>query len=392
MSSNMEECQTQSDRQWQVLGAGERSGLERFPASVIVSVDTDDFEEFCGHAVGWNIEYQLIGRGMPRIKAFGVMTQSLQLALVEHSLGYCSQGDTPKGSVALAVPLDDLRPMVHCGRSVNRLEMCVTRSGTGFEVVNRFGSRHLVACVSETILEKYAADLRSEPLITGHSADRLRFPAMANRQRYVEVCQTILDDVQRQPGLLANPLSASLLEERLLENILEQSCPEPRCAYAPSRHQLARRAYRYLLEQLEEAPSVRDLCAVTGASYATLERGFREAYGMAPRAYLHAVRLSRARKELCQPDKNTTVTGVAMHWGFFELGRFSVQYYQRFGESPSGTLRKARGDSSLLVKGGSRGMSAKARLFQAFTRVPSCRIAPPYEPFVHTSAVGRFGV
>jgi len=136
----------------------------------------------------------------------------------------------------------------------------------------------------------------------------------------------------------------------MLENILESLYPAPRYARCPGRHQVARRAHRYLQEQLEEMPSVRDLCAVTGASYATLERGFREAYGMAPRTYLKAVRLARAREELRQPDKETTVTRVAVHWGFFELGRFSVQYYQRFGESPSETLRKARDDSSLFGK------------------------------------------
>jgi AraC-like DNA-binding protein len=36
------------------------------------------------------------------------------------------------------------------------------------------------------------------------------------------------------------------------------------------------------------------------------------------------------------------VTDVALRWGFLELGRFSVQYRQRFGEAPSETLKKAR--------------------------------------------------
>lgn len=332
--------------------------LEKYPAGLIISVDTDDFEEFCGYAVGWNIDHQLIGRGKPRIKTFGVMTRSVQLALVEHSLGYCSQGDTPKGSVTLAVPVDEARPMVHRGRGVEGLDMCVTRSGTGFELVNRFGTHHLVVSVSQTMLEQYAGDLWCEPRMIGDSADRLRFPDVTKRRGYVEICQRMLDDVRRQPDLLADARWASLWEERLLENILEESCPEPRYANYPNRYQVARCAYQHLLEQLEEVPSIRDLCAVTGASYATLERGFRETYGMAPRACLKAVRLSRARKELRQPNKDATVTGVALHWGFLELGRFSVEYHRRFGETPSETLRKARGDSSLLVNRGSRGMNA----------------------------------
>jgi hypothetical protein len=35
------------------------------------------------------------------------------------------------------------------------------------------------------------------------------------------------------------------------------------------------------------------------------------------------------------------VTEVAVHFGFLELGRFSVEYRRAFGERPSATLRRA---------------------------------------------------
>ena len=323
--------------------------MEGFPAGAILSITTDDFDEFRQLSVGWDADYYLIGRGKPRIKTFAVMTQSVQLALVEHYLGYSAQGNNPRGCLTFIVPLDEDQPMLHRSSSLDNLQMGVTHSGKGFELVNPIGSRHLLASVSQTVLEQYAADLRREPLRKGDFADRIGFQNKTNRLQYVEACQTILDAVQRQPDLLANPRSISLLEEKLLTNVVLQTSSELSDSSAAFRYPVARRAFAYLQEQLEAVPSIRDICARTGASYATLERGFRETYGMTPQAYLNAVRLSRARRELRQPNVNTNVSSVAIHWGFLELGRFSVQYRQRFGETPSETLRKARGDSRLLA-------------------------------------------
>ena len=37
-----------------------------------------------------------------------------------------------------------------------------------------------------------------------------------------------------------------------------------------------------------------------------------------------------------------TVTDIALQWGFGHLGKFSVAYKQRFGESPSTIFRRWR--------------------------------------------------
>ncbi len=283
-----------------------------------------------------------------------MMTQAVQLGLVEHSVGYCAQGENPKGCVTFVVALDENQPMLHRSSTVGKLQMAVVHSNEGFELVNPFGSRHLLISVSQKLLEQYAADLRGEPRGNGDFADRLGFQNMRNRLQCIEGCQSILDAVRRQPDMLASPRSVSLLEESLMTNVVLQASSELSYSDSAFRYPVARRAFAYLQEQLEVVPSIRDICAWVGASYATLERGFRETYGMTPHSYLLAVRLSRARRELRQPNQNTTVTGVALHWGFLELGRFSVEYRQRFGETPSDTLRNERGDSSLPIKANSR--------------------------------------
>ena len=332
--------------------SGDRCRIDIFRGGAVVSVDTGDFAEFARYARRWNIDLQSTECRNSRIKCFGICTPSVQLAFTEHVPGYCCQGDVPKGTATLWAPIDPSRLIIHHGHSVDTLDMIVTRSGQGFEVVNRLGSPLLTVAISETFLDRYAAVLWDNPHQVGRAADRLHFSSMIARRAFVDTCQCFLHDVRCHPEVLANPRSASLMEENLLEKLLLGGAPEPRYTSPPYRHHVARRAYQYMQERIGESLSIRDLCSVTRASYGTLEKGFRETYGMSPLAYLRALRLFRARTELRQPNPETTVTGVAIQCGFLELGRFSVQYRERFGETPSETLHKARGEPLFLIKGG----------------------------------------
>jgi len=313
----------------------------RLAAGAIIHVDTADFEEFRHFTLGWNIDHQLIGAKKTHIKMASVMTKNIQLARVRHLNGYSSQGVGPKGTVSIAVPLDEARPMIHRGRVIDPMEIGVHYNGETYELTNRNGADHILATFSLARFEKYADDIWHEPCLWQQEPYRFRFPDSAQRLLFIEACHTALSDVQKQPILLQSH-TAALLEDRLLENLLLRCHVDPRYENDRNRHRVARRAYRHLLDNIEEIPSIRKLCSITGASYTTLERGFREMYGMAPQKQIKELRLSRARRELLHPTSITTVTGVAVRWGFFELGRFSSYYRARFGESPSETLRKAR--------------------------------------------------
>jgi AraC-like DNA-binding protein len=84
-----------------------------------------------------------------------------------------------------------------------------------------------------------------------------------------------------------------------------------------------------------------DICAATGASERTLRICCHEQLGVAPLRYLWLRRMHLARRALIRAHPTTmTVTGVATEYGFWELGRFSVQYRTLFGESPSASLRR----------------------------------------------------
>lgn len=84
------------------------------------------------------------------------------------------------------------------------------------------------------------------------------------------------------------------------------------------------------------------LAAIAQVSLRTLQEAFRKYVGMSPMAYVTEVRLQRVRRQLrASTPGSTTVAAVAHQWGFAHLGRFARRYRERFGESPSQTLRAA---------------------------------------------------
>jgi len=63
--------------------------------------------------------------------------------------------------------------------------------------------------------------------------------------------------------------------------------------------------------------------------------------GASPTAYLREVRLRRAHQSLLESDPSvTSVSSVAYHWGFTNLGRFAAAHTARYDEPPAATLRR----------------------------------------------------
>ena len=72
-----------------------------------------------------------------------------------------------------------------------------------------------------------------------------------------------------------------------------------------------------------------------------LHQGFVSHMGISPMAYLRQVRLRRAHQTLLDSDPSSlTVASIAYRWGFTNPGRFAAAHTERYGESPSETLRR----------------------------------------------------
>ncbi len=97
----------------------------------------------------------------------------------------------------------------------------------------------------------------------------------------------------------------------------------------------------FLVSRQFEPASLAEICSAIGVSERTLRTCCQEQVGMGPARYRRLRRMHLARCALLRADPTiSTVTTIATDHGFWELGRFSVEYRALFGESPSASLRR----------------------------------------------------
>lgn len=146
------------------------------------------------------------------------------------------------------------------------------------------------------------------------------------------------------PEVIANPEAARGLEQELVHAMVDCLAPANtrRETSATNRHTAIMKRFRAFLEaNSDRALHLPELCKATGASDRTLRACCQEALGMSPVRYLWLRRMQLTRRALALADPVVaTVTEIATAHGFWELGRFSVQYRALFGERPSTTLHR----------------------------------------------------
>ena len=92
----------------------------------------------------------------------------------------------------------------------------------------------------------------------------------------------------------------------------------------------------YIRAKLFAPISLADLAQAAGVSPRTLHQLCHRHRGVAPMELLRNLRLDAARQRLLS-ERGTSVTDVALEFGFGHLGRFSAYYRNRFGELPRQT-------------------------------------------------------
>jgi AraC-like DNA-binding protein len=105
-------------------------------------------------------------------------------------------------------------------------------------------------------------------------------------------------------------------------------------------------AKEFLLRNLDNPPSLRDLSRKVGLNDCTLKRGFRLVFGTTVFSYLHHHRLEQARKLLITGE--TSISQAARSVGFASRSYFATAFRKKFGINPKEFLL-ANSRSSIKV-------------------------------------------
>jgi transcriptional regulator GlxA family with amidase domain len=149
---------------------------------------------------------------------------------------------------------------------------------------------------------------------------------------------------EHAPAIIAHPEAARGLEQALVGAMVDclaiGNVDEDRTTLR--QHALIMRRFHTAVEEhLDEPLFIPELCKAIGVSERTLLACCQKQLKTGPKRYLLLRRLNLARRALRESTPiSTTVTGVAMRYGFWQLGRFAGAYKALFGESPSAMLAR----------------------------------------------------
>jgi AraC-like DNA-binding protein len=152
----------------------------------------------------------------------------------------------------------------------------------------------------------------------------------------------LVSELEREAPTFGSSLTMAQIEHLLVTTLLmvqpnnyRDELLHPPQSIAP-RH--VRRVEDYIQAHADQDLTVGDLAAYAKVSTSALFAGFREFRNTTPMAYLKSVRMQRVHEELRDPSSaESTVTAIAMRWGFHHLGHFATDYKNRYGECPSRT-------------------------------------------------------
>jgi AraC family ethanolamine operon transcriptional activator len=292
---------------------------------------------------GWDQVYDQTSPGQFQGALAELMLDQVQLFMESSSHALVQTCKTWAGASWFGIPVQSQKTVRVDGARVVPNMLALHSGGGDFQLTTPDEFAFLGVVVQTEWLCQYAALEHSE------------LPHNLLNQRVVQVpgkdlnafrnwlCQVLLAEPAGTPGVLPQG-SPHLMDEAVsaLVQLLVQGKDGPReNVSAQHARRTLRRARDYLQAHTDRCVTVHELCQELGSSPRALQDCFQRYVGLSPKAYLKALKLNEARRELRRYDSAlTTVSDVAVRYGFWHLSKFAADYRWLFGELPSQTLAK----------------------------------------------------
>ncbi len=243
--------------------------------------------------------------------------------------------EPPKGRVGFAIFRSANGEFLASGRQVANDKLVIVPDGTGTDIVapDLCGSDDI--SISQQHFEELADAVcpswyRPETM-TVVEGDTARLHALRNAI-VAQVNRPVVSPGDEEIANLVGELIAWIAEST-------RGARAERVSDHAVKVRLAKIAQEFIEHHYRDGVRTEDLCRVTGVGVRHLQRCFRDYFDVTITEYVKTLRLEKARRELAaaRPEENS-VTAIALRHGFKHLGRFSVEYRRRFGETPSRTL------------------------------------------------------
>ena len=300
-------------------------------------------EQFNTLALNWDVDWRQLQKGAFKGDLFLLKDHEAQIYQfsMNRRLEFSGSGPSTKDGITFGFSRQGVYSGSWCNREIFDDSLLVWGGGDEtFESITPPLLNVNVFTLSEELLTEAAQALDYPTPLNGIVGKRLVYTAQGRRIRQLRVLfEQILHNIEaRNSTLFWNDAKFTIACQII--SILTNSYPSNTQAKSPRyKYSALTCALKHIEANVDEPVTVRDLCRITGASERTLQYAFQERFHVPPKAYLKAVRLNGARKQLLHADPQTTrVTDVANAWGFWHMGQFAADYKAFFSEKPSETL------------------------------------------------------
>jgi len=299
------------------------------PAEGIISVELGEPNEIA-RFTSWDLDFRQIGAG-PGATRVTVRQGRLVTALsIEMRSKVHQIGAAPADFVTFGVPKSAMLPSWR-GTHTPLQPMVCFGNGREFDGISEPGFAGLTVSMRLADMEALADDFGLDvgPRLT--FAGIVDLSARARAGRLVARTITALTRTEVTDHAHINE------EETALAVLLALNSGDlgEKRASARARERALRRALDVMEADIGSPPSIRELCVRCDTSWPTLYRAFMEQFGVGPKKYAMARRLSGARRDLIAADPAGKVADIANQWGFWHMGQFAADYRKLFGERPS---------------------------------------------------------
>ncbi len=226
----------------------------------------------------------------------------------------------------------------------NSDSIIVTTAQQRVEVDLSSQCRNLVVRIARPVIESYLADnlqvTLDKPM--AFAAGTMANAGFANAWKIG--LRSLIDQMSTCPQLYTNPrlrfLQTGSLVEMLLSNCQNSYSDNLALRQNDIAPRHVKRARDHIQANLHRAISITELAAAAHTSARSLQSGFHQFLGMSPVRYIRSQRLDALHQQLREAPSGATVTDIMLNCGVGSFGRYSQYYRDRYGVSPSDTLRR----------------------------------------------------
>lgn len=302
-----------------------------------------DPDEHAHNLTGWKQQYDQLSRG----KFFGSVTElwldraQIFKETTSHAVRQSCQ--IRDNSIWFGIPCSGGDGFIGPSRIANNM-VALRQDDSEFKLLTPDSFEILGIVIGKDMFAQHVREIEHvDPAPTLFSNNVLSLDPEKRGQLAGFVLQ-ILEESQRNAILLCHATSRNAFYDAVVGALAtalgQRDNASQHISLNINHYRVVTRIRDYILANRNQVITVPDLCRNFYISRRLLQYCFQEVVGMTPVAYLRALRLNGARRDLRDASSSyTTVQDIAANWGFWHLSQFARDYRALFGELPSSSLR-----------------------------------------------------